>query len=1271
MVFDSGPLELFRFACSWQSLAPLLVAVCVIAGCDGGGEPERNHPGDQAGVGTGGHPGRSSDIAFEQLDPAMPVSGRFSRLDSDHSGIGFVHHWQKPQQDYDFKTLPVYSGVTIGDYDGDGLADVYLTRQSAGSRLYRNLGDFRFEDITDSAGLSESFWGTGASFVDIDGDGDLDLYVCAFQEPNRLYMNQGDGTFVDEAVGHGLAFDGASIMMAFADYDNDGDLDGYLLTNRQQPTDHAALARQLNAAFHHDRDRNMAYYDEHVLELMDVITITENGKRYARPIMAGQYDHLYRNNGDGTWTDVSTEAGIEGNDIGLGATWWDYDNDGWADLYVANDFFGQDILYHNNGDGSFTDVAKSALPHTPWSSMGCDVADINNDGQLDFFSSDMSEIGHYRQKVTMGNMSSQAWFLEWGQPRQYMRNAMYLNTGTGRFMEAAQMLGIDKTNWSWAVKFADLDQDGRVDLFVTNGMVRDWENADVVAQGNALGGDLSVRGRAFWLSQAPNRRKNLAYRNGGDLRFESVGERWGLDHEGVSFGAAWGDLDNDGDLDLVVNNFEEPAGVYRNELSSGHRIKIRLVGVSSNRWGLGATVQLKNASGVQMRYLTLARGFMSADESLVHFGLGDEVQISELTVRWPSGHYQRFTDLEADRFYTITEPSEPAPGVLENSGSDRSLYVRSKYMDANKYRHKEQAYDDYADQPLLPNKLSQLGPALAWGDLDGDGDEDLFVGGASGQFGRPYMRLDDGRLVGRAWTWKTFEMDRDSEDMGILLFDADTDGDLDVYVVSGGVEHGERTELLRDRLYRNDGTGQFEKMPAGVLPDHEDSGSVVAAADFDRDGDLDLFVGSRVIPGAYPLTPASRLLRNDYSSEGRFTDVTEQLAPQLLRTGLVTSGLWSDADGDGDVDLLVTHEWGPVKLYVNESGHFEDRSESWGLLERLGWWNGIAGADVDHDGDMDYVVTNFGLNTKYHVSVQKPALLYYGDFEGDGQKKLVEAEYEQDVLYPIRGKSCSTHAIPSLSEKFKTFHDFAIADLSSLYTSRCLNEADRFEVNTLESGVLINESGVSFRFEAFPRVAQISPGFGVVATEVDGDGHPDVYLVQNFYGPQRETGRMDGGVSLLLRGIGDGRFEPIWPDKSGLVVAGDAKSLTATDLNDDGWVDFVIGVNNEALVAYEHRGSGVNRVLRVYLSGRAGNPAAVGARVTMRLEGGPTQSAEVYAGGGYLSQSSSALAFGLGAEAKMNQIQVRWPNGLTTVHRPGKGLRMIGQRQIVIEQPGQ
>jgi hypothetical protein len=536
---------------------------------------------------------------------------------------------------------------------------------------------------------------------------------------------------------------------------------------------------------------------------------------------------------------------------------------------------------------------------------------------------------------------------------------------------------------------------------------------------------------------------------------------------------------------------------------------------------------------------------------------------------------------------------------------------------------------------------------MAWGDIDGDGDDDVFVGGATGGQGRLFRNLGKGKF--EPIECGHLHSDKSREDMGAVFVDVDADGDLDLYVSSGGVSFPNGIPLLGDRVYLNDGKGSFERAPRSTLPRSTDRSSVVAACDFDRDGDIDLFVGSRLIRGRYPMAPRSRLLRND---GGKFADITKSVAPKLEYTGLVTSAIWSDADGDGWLDLLVTHEWGPVKLFHNEEGKLVDQTDAAGLAGFTGWWNGIAARDLDGDRDIDYVVTNFGLNTKYHASQKTPALLYYGDFEKNGRMRLVEAEFENGQLFPIRGKSCSTGAMPFLGQKFPTYKSFALAELPELYTKQCLDGAKRFAATTLSSGVLRNDGKGRFTFEPLPRLAQVAPCFGVVITEVNGDARPDVFVAQNFYGPQSETGRMDGGLSLLLTGRDDGAFDTVWPARSGFDIAADATAATTADIDGDGRLDVVVAVNGGAVRCYVAGRNG-SRPITVRLTGRKGNPTAIGARVTVRLSNEATQTAEVQAGGGYLSQSSPTLAFGR-AGAEVRAIEVRWPDGTSTRVQGGR-----------------
>lgn len=1199
--------------------------------------------------------GKSSNANLSEGIVATPLAAKsksvgdsqptlFSRLPPDQTGVDFINPIDTSHSlKFLYSSSMACGGVAIADVNADGRADIYLTSGPKANRLYLQTSDWKFTDATEKAGVDGgAAWGVGAAIVDVDGDGDLDIYVCNYRTPNQLYINDGKGAFTERAKEFDVDINDSSHTPAFCDYDHDGDLDLYLLTNRMyrregEPRLMDAFVTDSEGKFIRDADGRPRVRDG----FKDYYDAVQAGENSYNLDVVGRPDYFLRNDG-GKFTDITIDAGISGRGHGLSAIWWDYDQDGWTDLYVGNDFDEPDQFYRNRGDGTFDEVIKQTVNHTSWFSMGADFGDLNNDGYEDFLIADMAGTSHYKQKTAMGSMGDKYWFMQHADPPQLMRNMLYLGTGSPRFMEAANLAGLAQSDWTWAVKLCDLDNDGRLDVYITNGMTRNFnEKDDPIALQKRPGATQWDR----YEHLPPMKERNLAYRNLGDLKFQDVAKQWGLDQLGVSFGAAQADLDRDGDLDFVVANIDEPVSLLRNDSDAGHRVLVKLVGARGNTQGIGARVRLKSKSGVQMGEMELARGYMSANEAVLHFGLGDDDHIEQLEVFWPSGHKQTFTDLAADQLYTITEPAGDPP---KQAPAPPAAKMFSESQSLAELTHSETPYNDFAREPLLPNKLSQLGPGMAWGDVDGDGDDDVYIGGAAGKPGRLAFNHGDGQFratptepgdeeQGTPWI-----ADRDCEDLAPLFFDADGDGDLDLYVVSGGVECDAGSEVLQDRLYLNGGKGKFTKAPTGTLPDERDSGSVACAADWDRDGDLDLFVGGRVIPGKYPLAARSHLLRND---GGKFVDAAGELAKGLAESGLVTAALWSDADGDGWLDLVVAHEWGPVKLFHNDQGkELADATQAAGLAEYTGWFNGLAGGDLDNDGDIDYVATNFGLNTKYHASREKPALLYYGDFENNGKMHLVEAEYEGKTLFPVRGRSCSSASMPFIKEKFANYHQFALASLQDIYTPDGLDKAHRFAATTLESAVLLNDGG-KFKWIALPRLAQASPSFGVAIADADGDGKADVYLAQNFFHPQIETGRMGGGVSMLLKGRGDGSFDAIMPGKSGLVAPGDSKSLTTADVNGDGALDFVIGVNDGPVQVFEQRRSTSNRGVAVRLVGANGNPTAVGARVTAVLNDGSRQTAEVQAGSGYLSQSSPTIAFGLPEDKRLAKVDVVWPDG--------------------------
>lgn len=1173
--------------------------------------------------------GRAADDALMTEKPLERPHPRgqtlFTQLSPDDTGVRTENRYADPKMWGDlyqeFEGGSIGTGVAIGDYDGDGRPDLFVVSKTESCRLFRNLGGYKFEDVTERAGVSDvgaaaMVWKSGVTFVDVNNDGKLDLYVCRFNAPNLLYVNLGDGTFKESAHAYDLDVVDACVMASFCDYDRDGWLDVYIATN------------VLNSATH----------------------------------PKGQRGYLFHNNRDGSFTNVTATAGIFGESQSHSATWWDFDNDGWPDLYVANDYGVPDKLYRNNRDGTFTDVIDRAVPHTSYYSMGADTGDVNNDGLIDLLVADMAATTHEKDHHSVAE--SRAKMEDPENPAiapKYIRSALLLNTGVGRCMEGALLAGIAATDWTWSVRFEDLDNDGWLDLHVTNGFNRD-PNPDVHKQ--SMGAESTAERIRIMKNSAVLVETHLAFRNRGDLQFESVGPAWGLDQKGVSFGAALGDLNGDGNLDLVYSNYESGVTILRNDCDTGHRVMIDLRGTASNRFGVGAVVRVESALGTQTRQLSLARGYMSSSEPALHFGLGADTAIRRLTVVWPSRREQTFENLPVDRRFTITEPNDtpadsarslaaqtPPPGQFTEVSRAIGLAVLSR----------EEIVDERALQKLLPMRLNRRGPAIAVGRLFGEDPNDVVVGGTTVD----PLRVLRATTVGSFLSTNTITLPSGNEvnDGPVLIFDANGDDQNDLLVTKGGNSLPAGSPEYQPRLFLNDGHGNLQPAPADALPTLPLNVGAVAAADFDHDGRLDVFLGGRVSTGQYPSAPASALLAN---RGGKLEDVTDTLAPGLREVGMVTGALWSDVDGDGWIDLLLTLEWGPVKYFHNQQGRgFEDWTEKAGFASAgSGWWTSITGADFNGDGKIDYVVGNVGLNTPYHADTNHPALLYVGDFKGGATSsgpQLIEAYYEDDRLYPRRSRRTLGASIPALLKKFQLNDPYARATLPQILGEDKLAKADKFAATELRSGVFLSQPDGTYRFEPLPRLAQIAPLQGIVAGDFDGDGRADIYAAQNSYSPIPSVGRFDGGLSQLLRGDGHGHFTPVPIAETGLLVPGDAKALAVVDLDQDGWPDFVVSRNAATTLAFRNGGREGRHSLAVELVGATGNPTAVGARVTAVFADHRETTQEVYCGSGYYSQSSATLFFGSTAENSIQEIRVRWPDGKVTsqeVRSPSGALKI-------------
>lgn len=1202
----------------------VLVLFAVAAGCNkkepaASKQPQAKSASTKMKVVTAGFDSYRDSLYRRQLkSDTSSTSQKMFSIVTD-SGIDFTNTFSREKPD---RLADTGAGVAIADYDSDGEVDIYLLAAEGPNKLFRGLGDFKFEDVTDAAGVDGSIGkkdtiSTGASFADVDNDGDLDLLVCNMNDLDILYINRGDGTFKDEAYKRGLQNEGPSKIGSFCDYDLDGDLDIYLVTyrgreDRRQPRTVDVYG---HTYIHPDYRDAFGFVDEKIVE-------------------AGQRDFLYRNDGNGFFSNVTADAKLVDHAMGLSASWLDYNDDGLPDIYVANDFWQSDHLFKNQGDGTFVDALPDVTLHSPWFATGSDSGDLNNDGLVDVIVGDVVPATHFRQKLNVSIQDNHAWFMEYGSPRQYSRNAVYANSGSDSFMEVGFMTGLSHTNWTWATRLADLNNDGQLDVFITNGHARDTMNWDIHTELRRLkdNDELTATKASKLVPILPD--KNLAFMNVGNFQFENVSQEWGLDLEGISHGVAFSDIDHDGDLDMVVNNFYQKATAYRNESNKGNRLTISLRSGYGNSFGYGSKIELWSGTTRQVKHLTPVRGYVSSDEPIVHFGLGEASTVDRMRITWPGGNVQEFENLESGYSYLAIE-ANPESKTQQSPVEPKAAFAEVESGLAIEFSHSDGKTDDFARQPLLPYRPSQMGPGLAFGDINSDGLPDVYLCNGNNKPGSLFVNRGGTFFEEVQGPWNKHFL---QDDQGALFFDADGDGDQDLLVTSGGTNFKQGHEKLHDRLYLNQ-QGEAFIHAENAFEHSAFNSSTAAALDFDHDGDLDLVIGSRSVPRKYPQSSPSRLLRND---KGKFVDVGPDVAKPLSEIGIVNSILCSDFDNDGWTDMVVATEWGPVRFLKNNNGKFLDVTDGYGVASQTGWWRGLAAGDFDSDGDLDFVATNLGTNTRYHADPAHPWRLYFGDFNGNGRMNLIESMYEGDTEYPVRGFKSISSAMPFVGEKFDTHEAFASASLANIYDLENLPHELK-EATWLQSAIFWND-GDSMRIEALPRMAQTSPGFGVEALDHDCDGDVDILIANNFFGTDPKTGYMDGGHGVLLSNDGTGKFDFVWPNRSGVKLRDDSKGLAIDDLDFDGDLDAVVGVHSRKARTLINQAN-PTAWWKLSIAGPDGNPTSVGARAMVVRKNGSNQMHEIRAGGSYLSQSVGAIFLYASEQNPITSITVRWPTG--------------------------
>jgi len=1060
----------------------------------------------------------------------------FTLIGPEHSKVNFVNIIEEDATRNVFAYEYFYNGggVAILDINNDKLPDLFFTGNMVEDRLFLNKGNFVFEDITAYAGVGGgNGWSTGITVVDINSDGFDDIYVSrsgGYSIPemrkNHLFINNRDNTFIEQAASYGLNDMGYSTQAVFFDYDNDQDLDMYLVNH---PIDFS---------------RPNGIENREATDL-----------KYCS-------DKLYQNDGNNFFTEVSKSAGVQNDAFGLGVSISDVNNDGNMDIYVSNDYIEPDFLYLNNGDGTFKEMIREATRHISNYGMGVDIADFNNDGYTDIMVLDMVAEDYKRSKTLMGAMDAEGFWntVNAGNHYQYMRNTLQLNNANGTFSEIAQLAGVAKTDWSWAPLFADFDNDGYKDLFVTNGYKRDVSNRDFTAYTEeaamAKGGQVSFNLMEI-LQRIPSvKLSNYVFANNQDLTFSNKSSDWGLTQKSFSNGAAYTDLDLDGDLDLIINNINDYPFIYKNNSSvkgNHNYLNVELTAKILE----GARISIYYTGESQMLEYNRTKGYLSCVGKVIHFGLGSIQTVDSVTIDYPQGYRETILNVKANQtLWSYRKNALPHSRVHKHKAQS---FVEITGERGLEFVHEENEYDDFERELLLPAKHSNHGPAMAVGDVNGDGHQDLYVGGAAGFEGYLFMQNFKGEFsMVEVNEWA---QDKNCEDVDAVFFDADNDSDLDLYVVSGGNEFMANSNNLQDRLYLNNGKGVFKKSLRS-LPEMLSSGSCVKPADYDQDGDLDLFVGGRVIPGKYPFSPRSYLLEN---KNGIFTDVTESNSNNISSIGMVTDAVWINNSEEGYPDLILVGEWMPITYFNNDNGVLKNVDYP-GFKESAGWWNCIEAADFDADGDLDLIAGNLGTNSKYAASIKEPMQVYCDDFDKSGNLDIVLAQFFEGNCYPVRGRECSSEQMPFISQKFPSYTVFAEASLSDIFGSESLSHSKVLKAHLLES-VYIENLGDDFRITPLPNMAQLSPIQDVVVRDINMDGHLDAILVGNSYSPEVETGRYDAGTGLVLQGNGKGHFIALNSSKTGLFTPFDARKTSFIQLPSEKSV-LLVANNNGALQSF-------------------------------------------------------------------------------------------------------